>query len=135
MKGRRCAGACHAGAYAPAFVVWTVYAFHGPSGARRSRSCAKRAIVVRRKWLRHKENVRRVGARPELVPSVLRTGAPARILEDVVASMNRCFLFVIFFAVFLESMKSTVKYRMAWLAGVQALRGAAEWLSGPSQAA
>ena len=22
MKGRRCAGACHAGAYAPAFVVW-----------------------------------------------------------------------------------------------------------------
>ena len=105
------------------------------SGARRSRSCAKRAIVVRRKWLRHKENVRRVGARPELVPSVLRTGAPARLLEDVVASMNRCFLFVIFFAVFLESMKSTVKYRMAWLAGVQALRGAAEWLSGPSQAA
>ena len=54
------------------------------------------------------------------------TGAPARLLEDVVASMNRCFLFVIFFAVFLESMKSTVKYRMAWLAGVQALRGAAE---------
>ena len=105
------------------------------SGARRSRSCAKRAIVVRRKWLRHKENVRRVGARPELVPSVLRTGAPARLLEDVVASMNRCFLFVIFFAVFLESMKSTVKYRMAWLAGVQALRGAAEWLSGPSRTA
>ena len=70
---------------------------------------------MRRKWLRHKENVRRVGARPELVPSVLRTGAPARLLEDVVASMNRCFLFVIFFAVFLESMKSTVKYRMAWV--------------------
>ena len=105
------------------------------SGARRSRSCPKQAMVVRRKRLLHKKTVRRVGARPELVPSVLCTDAPARLLEDVVASMNRCFLFVLFFAVFLESMKSTVKYRMAWLAGVQALRGAAEWLSGPSQAA
>ena len=83
------------------------------TGALRSRSCAKRAMVVRRKRLRHKENVRRVGARPRLVPSVLCAGAPAKLLEDAVASMNRYFLFVIFFAPFLESMKSTVGYRMA----------------------
>ena len=106
------------------------------TGALRSRSCAKRAMVVRRKRLRHKEDVRRVGARPRLVPSVLCAGAPAKLLEDAVASMNRYFLFVIFFtAVFLESMKSTVGYRMAWLAGVQALRSAAKQRSGPSQAA
>ena len=71
------------------------------SGARRSRSCAKRAMVVRRKGLRHNENVRRVGARPELVPSVLCTCAPIRLLEDVVASKDRPFLFGLFFAVFL----------------------------------
>ena len=66
---------------------------------------------------------------------MLCTGAPARLLEDVVASMNRYFLFVIFFAVFLESMESTVKYRMAWLLGVQALGSVAWWLSGPLQTA
>ena len=92
------------------------------SGARRSRSCAKRAMVVRRKGLRHNENVRRVGARPELVPSALCTCAPIRLLEDVVASKDRPFLVGLFFAVFLESMESTVGHRMAWLDGVQALR-------------
>ena len=106
------------------------------SGARRSRSCAKRAMVVKRKWLRHKENVRRVGARPELVPSVLCTCAPIRLLEDVVASKDsRYFLSGLFFAVFLESMESTVGHRMVWLDGVQALRRAAGQRSGPSQAA
>ncbi len=54
------------------------------SGARLTRSCAKRAMVVKRKWLRHKENVHRVGARPELVPSVSRTDAPARFLPWLV---------------------------------------------------
>ncbi len=93
------------------------------------------SITVRRKRLRHKENVRRVGTRPELVPSVLCTCAPARLLEDAVASKDRYFLFILFFAVFLESMESTVGYRMAWLAGVQALRSAIEWRSGPSQTA
>ena len=105
------------------------------SGARRSRSCAKRAMVVRRKGLRHNENVRRVGARPELVPSVLCTCAPIRLLEDVVASKDRPFHFGLFFAVFLESMESTVGHWMAWLDGVQALRRAAGQRSGPSQAA
>ena len=105
------------------------------SGARGSRSCAKRSIVVRHKWLRHKENVRRVGARPELVPSVLCTCAPIRLLEDVVASKDRPFLFGLFFAVFLGSMESTMGHRMAWLDGVQALRRAAGQRSGPSQAA
>ena len=106
------------------------------SGTRLSRSCAKRAMVVKRKWLRHKENVHRVGARPELVPSVLCTCAPIRLLEDVVASKDsRYFLFGLFFAVFLESMESTVGHRMAWLDGVQALRRAAGQRSGPSQAA
>ena len=106
------------------------------SGARRSRSCSKRAMVVRRKGLRHNENVRRVGARPELVPSVLCTCAPIRLLEDVVASKDsRYFLSGLFFAVFLESMESTVGHRMAWLDGVQALRRAAGQRSGPSQAA
>jgi hypothetical protein len=102
------------------------------SGARRSRSCAKGAMVVRRRRLWHKENVRRVGARPELVPSVLCAGAPAKLLEDVVASKDRLFLFIFFFAIFLECMESTVGYRMAWLAGVQALRRAAGQRSGPS---
>ena len=32
-------------------------------------------------------------------------------------------------------MESTVRYHMAWLVGVQALRGAARQLSGPGQAA
>ena len=105
------------------------------SGARLTRSCAKRAMVVKRKWLRHKENVHRVGARPELVPSVSCTDAPARFLEDVVASMNRAFLFVFFSVVFSEGTWSTVGYRMAWLAGVQALRSVTERRSGPSQAA
>ena len=105
------------------------------SGARRFRSCAKGAVVVRRKRLRYKENVRRVGARPELVPRVLCAGAPAKLLEDVVASKDRLFLCIFFFAVFLECMESTVGYRMAWLAGVQALRRAARQRSGPSQAA
>jgi hypothetical protein len=67
-------------------------------------------MVVRRKRLLHKKNVRRVDARPELVPSVLCTDAPARLLEDVVASMNRGFLFGVFSGVFMES---TVGYRMA----------------------
>ena len=85
------------------------------SGARLTRSCAKRAMVVKRKWLRHKENVHRVGARPELVPSVSCTNAPARFLEDVVASMNRAFLFVFFSVVFSEGTWSTVGYRMVGL--------------------
>ena len=114
MKGRRCAGSCHAEAYAPALVAWcSPFSFlREASDCRGCGTC--------------KENVRQVDARPELVPSVLCTGAPARLLEDAVAStsMNRYFLFVIFFAVILDSMKSTVKYRMAWLAGVQALRSA-----------
>jgi len=103
------------------------------SGARLTRSCAKRAMVVKRKWLRHKENVHRVGARPELVPSVSRTDAPARFLEDVVASMNRLFLFVFFSVVFPEGTWSTTGYRMAWLAGEQALNRTTERWPGRSQ--
>ena len=105
------------------------------SGARRSRSCPKQAMVARRTRLLHKENVRRVGARPELVPSVSRTDAPARFLEDGVAAIVRHFLFVFSSVVFLEGTWSTTGYRMAWLAGVQALRSATEQRSGPSQAA
>jgi hypothetical protein len=103
------------------------------SGARRSRSCPKQVMVVRRKRLLHKKKVRRVGARPELVPSVLCTDAPAR-LEDVVASMNRAFLLVFFSVVFSEGTWSAVGYRVAWPAGVQALRSVTERRSGPSQA-
>ena len=105
------------------------------SGVRRSRSCPKRAMVVRRKRLLHKESIRQVCARPELVPSALRTDAPVRFLEDVVASMYRVFLFGVFFSVFLEGTWSAVGYRVAWLAGVQALRSVTERRSGPSQAA
>ena len=105
------------------------------SGARRTRSCAKREMVVKRKWLRHRENVHRVGARPELVPSVSRPDAPARLLEDVVAAIVRRFLLVFFPVVFLEGTGSTVGYRMAWLASAQALCRATERRSGPSRAA
>jgi hypothetical protein len=105
------------------------------SGARLTRSCAKRAMVVKRKWLRHKENVHRVGARPELVPSVSRSDDPARLLEDVVAAIVRRFLLVFFSVVFLEGTGSTVGYRMAWLAGAQALCRATERWPGPGRAA
>ncbi len=109
------------------------------SGVRRSRSCPKQAMVVRRKRLLHKESIRQVCARPELVPSALRTDAPVVFLEGVVAAIVRRFLLVFFSVVFLEGTGSTVGYRMstvgpcmAWLAGVQALRGATEQRSGPS---
>ena len=105
------------------------------SGVRRSRSCPKRAMVVRRKRLLHKESIRQVCARPELVPSALRTDAPVRFLEDVVAAIVRRFLFVFFSVVFLEGTGSTVGYRMAWLASAQALCRATERRSGPSRAA
>ncbi len=116
--------------------LWSIYCRRQWSGARRSRSCAKRAAkVVRRKWLWHQENVRRVGSSPELVPNVLRTDAPAKLLEDVIATQDRYFLFVLFFAVFLESMRVLWDTAWKWLAGVQALRSAAEQRSGPSQTA
>jgi len=92
-------------------------------------------MVVRRKRLLHKESIRQVCARPELVPSALRTDAPVMFLEDVVSAIVRRFLFVFFSVVFLEGTGSTVGPCMAWLAGVQALRSATEQRSGPSQAA
>ncbi len=89
------------------------------SGARRTRSCAEREMVVERKWLRHRENVHRVGARPELIDESVGAGHTA--FEDDVAAIVRRFLFVFFLSSYFWRVQGVVPYvpdgLVCWRAG------------------